>query len=59
MTYCTESEKFCKTQTEKINFGLILEIFSYKHKEFAQLAGTSLAKNDMLLIMKMQSMFGL
>lgn len=59
MTYCTASEKFCKTQRQKISFGLKLEIFSYKHKEFAQLAGTSLAKNDMLLIIKMQSMFGL
>lgn len=55
MTYCTASGKNLQnTGTKKKSFGLKLEIFSYEHKEFAQLAGTGLAKNDMLCLMKIQ-----
>lgn len=32
-----------------------LEMFSYKHKEFAQLTGIGLDKNDMLHLMKMRN----
>lgn len=57
MTYCTVSGNICKTQTHthKKRFGLKLEIFSYKHKEFAQLTGIGLDKNDMLHLMKMHN----
>lgn len=49
-------ETFAKHRhTHKKRFGLKLEIFSYKHKEFAQLTGIGLDKNDMLHLMKMHN----